>query len=571
MPQTITSIKPGTNLRQQVDELLSNGQYEIAEEHLKELLAHNGDDPIILNALGTVHAQKRDYVKAEELINRAILRNPEFADAHYNLGLLFSRQSRQSDAIQCLLRVVELKPADSVAHNDLGALYYAQGKILLAKGHFIKALEANPQYKNAFINLFEIYWDSGERDKAVKLMSNFMESAGQPVAKASTCMTILNVHKAIARLEQGDAGIVPSPTNWAESIRPAKTASTEIEDMFMKHVPEDLRHKKTGMNIAVVADFNVAGQLSLLFRYLNRHTIHKARMVILKGDYLSYDRDLVLSDGQRPEFDEAQKIIHNADFYHIGRFPMNFGQIDWSKILRPDNCVVQYYGSEIRGHAKLIYQWHRDNNILGISCWDYTMIEDAPLLYHVNTMCDTERVKPCVPQTEIVRICHPPTNRAFKKIDLFLGVMEDLKNRYPVEAELIEGRSNEECLEIKRRCHITYDQISVGIYGLSAIESMAAGHAVLCGMSNFATSYFPNNPIIHVHENNLKEKIEYLLQNRDEIVKAGKAGADWVREHHNPDKIVGQICWLYDMARHGHRFIEDRDAFMIHEAQAGGE
>jgi hypothetical protein len=152
------------------------------------------------------------------------------------------------------------------------------------------------------------------------------------------------------------------------------------------------------------------------------------------------------------------------------------------------------------------------------------MIKDAPLFYHVNIMCDTERVKPCNPPSEVVRICHPPTNRAFKKTDMFLEIMDELKEKYPVELELIEGKSNEECLELKSRCHITYDQISVGIYGLSAMESMAAGHAVLCGISNFAASYFPDNPIVYVHENNLKDKIEFLLQNKAEIAKAGNAG-----------------------------------------------
>ena len=72
-----------------------------------------------------------------------------------------------------------------------------------------------------------------------------------------------------------------------------KINTYSISKLFEKHVPEALRAKKCGLNIAIVGDFNIAGQLTTLFRLINEKTIHRARCIILQGDYLSYDQDIV--------------------------------------------------------------------------------------------------------------------------------------------------------------------------------------------------------------------------------------------------------------------------------------
>jgi len=185
-------------------------------------------------------------------------------------------------------------------------------------------------------------------------------------------------------------------------------------------------------------------------------------------------------------------------------------------------------------------------------------------------MCDLSAVKAASPPQDAIRICHPSTNRSIKHTDLFLDVVGRLKKKYPLEIELIEGKTNEECLEIKSRCHITYDQISVGIYGLSAIESMAAGHVVLGGISNFASSYHPDNPIVYVNEDNFYEKLEYLLKHKGDITAIGNAGKNWVRQHHDPHKIIRQYAWLYDFVANGHRIVDSVDACMIRKDDGFG-
>ncbi len=564
MPEIAEVKNTGRESRQVIARLIDEGDEDQALEQLDSLLQEAPDDPQLLNMKGSIYARRADFVKAESIFNRVIGLDPEYADGYYNLGLVHSRQNRKSEAIENFLRVVKINPADSAAHNDLGVIYHSQGKTHLAKGHFIKALEASPLYKNALMNLFEICWDDGAYSEGLNWIEKFLKAASNNQQPQTDDDTVpLALERTTMEQSLVPAACSSPETDTRSTLTIKKKSSSLSDELFLKHVPKELWDKKNGNNIAVVADFNIAGQLSLLFRMINRYTTHKARLIILQGDYLSYDQDLILSSGNQQDYEEAVRVIENADFYHIGRFPKNFNDINWANILRPDNCLVQYYGSEMRNNADQVYRWHAENKITGLSAWDYTMLEKAPLFYHINLMCDFSRIKQCSPPGDVIRICHPPTNRQIKKTDMLIDVYERLKKKYPIELELIEGKSNEECLDIKSRCHITYDQVSVGIYGLSAIESMAAGHAVLCGISNFAASYHPDSPVVYVTEANLYHKLENLITSRKEIIRIGNSSKIWARMHHDPMKIIRQYLWIYDFVLHGHRYVEDPNSYLL--------
>jgi len=567
MPEAIETKEKITISREELARLLENDDYPEAEEAIHTLLEQSPEDIELLNSLGSIYARRGDYFNAESTFRKVISIDPECGDAYYNLGLVHSRQSRKTEAVEDFLKAVEINPEDAAAHNDLGVLYHSQGKILLAKGHFIKALEANILYKRALMNLFEVCFDGDSYSEGLAWVESFLKATSVngdltetiPAPDRDVITEVTN-----PELSEVKTDIVPERKPSSGALKITKKSHSKADDIFLKHVPEELREKKTGKNIAIIADFNIAGQLSLLFRMINRYTIHKARLVIIQDDYLSYDRDLILSrDGEKGR-QEAFDVIEHADFYHMGRFPKPVEGVNWEEYLKPDNSLIQYYGSEIRANAVQLYKWHTQNRILGLSCWDYTMLENAPFFYHTNIMCDFSRIKQCSEPTDIIRICHPPTNRQFKKTDLFLSVVDKLKKKnYPFEVELIERMTNEECLDIKSRCHMTYDQISVGIYGLSAIESMAAGHAVLCGISNFATSYHPDNPVVYVTEENLYERLEYLLENKGEITRIGNAGKIWARTHHDPMKLIRQYVWIWDLVMNGHRIVDERDEFLL--------
>jgi hypothetical protein len=229
----------------------------------------------------------------------------------------------------------------------------------------------------------------------------------------------------------------------------------------------------------------------------------------------------------------------------------------------PNNSLIQYFGSELREHAREIYNWHQRKKITGLAAWDYTMIENSPFFYHINMMFDPSKIQSCPNPEGTIKIVHPTTNRKIKNTDLFINAVETLQKMYDIEAIVIEGKTNDECLRIKCQAHMSYDQISVGIYGVSAIESMAAGHVVFGAISNFAASVYPDNPIVWVTPKNIVQKIEHYLINKNDISERGLAGKAWVKKHHNPNIILKQYLYLYDLIRNGHCYMESPDEQLI--------
>lgn len=344
--------------------------------------------------------------------------------------------------------------------------------------------------------------------------------------------------------------------------------------IFLKHVPPELIKYKRGMNICVYADYNIAGNMTMLMRLINKYTIHKARCIIAYDDYCRVDRDVAFkSSAEDKHIDpvtmaEAEQIVSQADFFHIGRQHLNFGNVDFDKILNKDNCVIQYFGTEYRDHGAYLYKMHMQTGIRGISWWDWTMLNHGLLFYHIDHMLDLEKIPPPISKPmDIIKISHSPTNRAFKKTNFFLLVMQEIQKKHKnVELILIEGLSNSECIRKKQESHILYDQINVGMYALSAIESLAMGQVVLCSLSNFGMSFCPDSPVVPVHQGNLYEVLDDLITHPDKIVRLGKLGREFVKQRHSPEKAIIQYTYLWDLIVNGLRLVDQNQDLFIKDS-----
>ena len=361
------------------------------------------------------------------------------------------------------------------------------------------------------------------------------------------------------------------------------------KNLWLKKVPEELREKKTGKNILVIADREICGQNSLIAKAINQHTIHRARTVIALGDYLSYpDSDLVLrpyspdNNNQPPikwpqnieAVEETAELTQTADFFHVIRTVPQVPSIDWNSILRADNCVFQYFGSFLREQKDLCVAVLVKQGFKAIGAWDYSMIArhglntEFEMYYHIPMMFDDSSIEPCNKlDTDVAPvICHAPTNRETKRTPLFLKIMEELD--VPAAPYLlIEGEPNDRCLELKRSAQICFDSANPdqGCYGQTAMESMAMGQVVLCGMNQFAYSVYPHGcPIIPVTEETLEERIKEVLAMDHDILKLlGESGVKWVAEHHSPEIIVRQYCHIYSLIMNGSRNVTSATVDMI--------
>ncbi len=84
---------------------------------------------------------------------RAIEIQPNFENAHYNLGMLFEKLREFQKAINCYERAIKIDPNYADAHNNLGLTFIRLREYQKAIGSFKKAIQLNPNHASAHSNL----------------------------------------------------------------------------------------------------------------------------------------------------------------------------------------------------------------------------------------------------------------------------------------------------------------------------------------------------------------------------------------------------------------------------------
>jgi len=107
---------------------------------------------------------------ADEVIaayKKAIAANPHAAGALVNLGTLYYRMRKFTDAESHYQRAIEADPKYALAHFNLGNLFDEMGDLDRARKHYEQALAVNPGYLDAHFNLALLCERSGQALQAV--------------------------------------------------------------------------------------------------------------------------------------------------------------------------------------------------------------------------------------------------------------------------------------------------------------------------------------------------------------------------------------------------------------------
>jgi tetratricopeptide (TPR) repeat protein/peroxiredoxin len=106
---------------------------------------------------GAAFSQAGYFDQAIREFTLALETNPDYAEAHYNLGTLYLKQGKPEEARRHLLRALELRPDYPDALNNLGLLAAEAGETAKAIGYFQEAVRQRPDYALALFNLGNVY------------------------------------------------------------------------------------------------------------------------------------------------------------------------------------------------------------------------------------------------------------------------------------------------------------------------------------------------------------------------------------------------------------------------------
>ena len=169
----------------------TRGADEFAIVNYREALKREPNNPVFYNEIGklfilradayrTLVASKDETTRKEaeanmraELekaaveLNQAIQVKPDYASAHYNLGILYERQGRIKDAIMKLEQVLQANNQDVGVGFQLALLYYQNHESTRATEMLKQILRLDPSYANAHWYLSAIYEENGKIDEAI--------------------------------------------------------------------------------------------------------------------------------------------------------------------------------------------------------------------------------------------------------------------------------------------------------------------------------------------------------------------------------------------------------------------
>ena len=142
------------------------GNMEHAVRLCKEILTDYPDNPYILDFLGILYHQIKDYDSAIEYFRKAIQLNPNSPETFYNLGTALTQKGLLEEAVTCYRNALRLNPNFVDAYNKLAIVLHNMGRLSEAITQYRTAAKYAPGFKTYF-NLAIALQENGQLDDAI--------------------------------------------------------------------------------------------------------------------------------------------------------------------------------------------------------------------------------------------------------------------------------------------------------------------------------------------------------------------------------------------------------------------
>jgi glycosyltransferase involved in cell wall biosynthesis len=179
----------------------------------------------------------------------------------------------------------------------------------------------------------------------------------------------------------------------------------------------------------------------------------------------------------------------------------------------------------------------------------YILPDIFPIINKTRHRISIERFNPIFPSVDNKKplIIHSPSKINAKGTPAVLSAIEQLKDKYDFEFQLIHNMPYQQANELLRNCDIFLDQFVLGAHGVAALEAMAYGKPTVCYIKpSQINQYPPELPIVNANKENLPETLSMLLDNAQLRNDIGKQGRAYIEKYHDTDKICRELISLYE-------------------------
>lgn len=212
------------------------------------LLTAVPDSPIGNNHYGVVLGERGDNAAAAERYAAAVVRWPEYADAHRNLGAALTQLGRLDEAVIALRQAIQLAPRDVRARYNLAVALLAQGDAAGAAREANVGIQLDPDHALAHAVLGAAVAAQGDTESA---MPHFERALTLDPATWQAYAGLAGVHsrlgrmreaidaqRAALRLKPGDIGLTRDLGDMLMVIGDFADAATQY-DIVARARPDD--------------------------------------------------------------------------------------------------------------------------------------------------------------------------------------------------------------------------------------------------------------------------------------------------------------------------------------------
>ena len=152
--------------------LYSSGQLNEAIAEIKVLNEAYPNVPLLFNILGACYQAQGLLRDSAKMLETATKIKPDYAEAHFNLGVVLKNSGQLEDAIESYKKAIYLVPNYPAAHNNLGNIYKDLNQLDDAVESYQKALTFKPDFVEAYNNLGLVFRRNEQLYEAEKSFRN---------------------------------------------------------------------------------------------------------------------------------------------------------------------------------------------------------------------------------------------------------------------------------------------------------------------------------------------------------------------------------------------------------------
>lgn len=147
--------------------LYTEGMIEEAIDKIQILNKDFPDVPLLFNILGACYNSLEQLDNAAKAFKTAVAIKPDYAEAHYNTGVVLKALGRLEEAVESYRKAIVIIPNYPDAHNNLGITLKQLGQIEAAIESFEWAIAYKPENAQSHNNLGNALKELGRLDAAI--------------------------------------------------------------------------------------------------------------------------------------------------------------------------------------------------------------------------------------------------------------------------------------------------------------------------------------------------------------------------------------------------------------------